>query len=54
LWFSSSTGWTYTNVGGAIIDSPTSVGNAAYAHGRDSALLFFDGTKWLSKGGRFD
>ena len=50
----NSAGWTYTNLGGAIVDSPTSVGNTAYAHGRDGTLQFFDGTKWISKGGRFD
>lgn len=49
-----STAWTYANVGGAIVDSPSSVGNAAYAQGRDGTLQFFDGTTWYSKGGRFD
>ncbi len=50
----SSTGWTYTNVGGAIADSPTSVGGGAYAHGQDGTLSFFDGTAWHADGGRFD
>ena len=44
----------YTNLGGAIADSPTSLGNGGYAHGQDGTLQFFDGTTWQAKGGRFD
>ena len=50
----SSTGWTYTNVGGVIADSPTSAGTGAYARGQNGTLSFFDGTAWHANGGRFD
>jgi hypothetical protein len=49
-----ATGWTYANVGGAIADSPTSLGATSYAHGRDGTLQRFDGTSWHAEGGRFD
>ena len=54
LRYTRATGWTYANVGGSIADSPTSLGDAAYAHGQDGTLHFFDGTSWHSEGGRFD
>jgi hypothetical protein len=47
-------GWTYRNVGGSIIDSPTSVGSSMYAHGRNESLRYFDGISWQPRGGRFD
>ncbi len=47
-------GWTYRNVGGSIVDSPTAVGRAAFAHGRNGSLRYFDGTAWHQLGGRFD
>ena len=47
----SLTGWRFTDVGGAITDSPTAVPGGVWARGRAGDLQLFDGTSWTSKGG---
>jgi hypothetical protein len=54
LRWKDSTGWSYSNDGGIIADSPSSLGAAAYARLCNGMLVFYDRTQWQSLGGHFD